>query len=77
MICYDIGPHKKGDINTPSLYTNDISNMVDIISVDIVQTKPTQPFFLYHFSDCIFHLKDFADVLVSQPFSVHHPKDGP
>ena len=36
--------------------------------------KPSQPFLLYHFSDCVFHLKGFADVLVSQPFSARTPR---
>ena len=38
--------------------------------------KPSQPFLLYHFSDCVFHLKGFADVLVSQPFSARNSEDG-
>ena len=31
--------------------------------------EPSQLFLLHHFSDCVFHLKGSAYVLISQPFS--------
>ena len=40
-------------------------------SCDMV--KPSQPSLLYHLSDCVFHLKGFAGVIVSKLFSARHP----